>query len=639
VPDRWAAALTRLLDLVPLPDPGFGSLLWQAVVGAWPDEPDETWRERLHAYAEKAMREAGDRTTWTAQDADYEAAVHRAVDAALDDPRVRSVIDEMLDVVTDAGWANGLAAKLVGLTMPGVPDVYQGTELWDQSLVDPDNRRPVDFGSRAELLARLRRGERPGAPGGLGDAGEAKLLLTHVALTTRRDHPEWFTGYSPVAATGVAADHLLAFDRGGAITLATRLPLGLERAGGWQDTAVPLPPGRWVELLTGRRVLPGTDGTVAVGEVLADLPVALLVPDTTGDHGRFDVWAPHAQTLDLVVGDRTVPMERGAEDWWSPTGPEPLGDVDHGYRVDGSDAVVPGPRSRRLPHGVHGPARTVDPAAYTGHDDGWTGCQLAGAVVYELHVGTFTPEGTLDAAIGRLGHLVRLGVDFVELLPVNAFNGTHNWGYDGVLWYAVQETYGGPAAYQRFVDACHQQGLGVIQDVVYNHLGPSGNYLPEFMPIFSEGGPNPWGNSINLSGPDSDEVRRYVIDNALMWLRDMHVDGLRLDAVHALVDERATHVLEELAQEVDRLSVAEGRPLTLIAESDLNDPRMVTPRVRRRRPHAGGGGGLLVAGHPRRRCRGPVRPRQQGSPARRQPAARPPHQGRGRDPPLPRSRR
>ena len=228
---------------------------------------------------------------------------------------------------------------------------------------------------------------------------------------------------------------------------------------------------------------------------------------------------------------------------------------------------------------MHGLSRRFDPDAYEWGDRAWTGRPLAGGVVYELHIGTFTPEGTLDAAIGRLGHLVRLGVDFVELLPVNAFNGTHNWGYDGVLWYAVQEEYGGPAAYQRFVDACHQQGLGVIQDVVYNHLGPSGNYLPEFFPIFAEGGANTWGNSINLSGPDSDEVRRYIIDNALMWLRDMHVDGLRLDAVHALVDERATHVLEEMAQEVDRLSVAVGRPLTLIAESDLNDPRMVTPRV------------------------------------------------------------
>ena len=150
---------------------------------------------------------------------------------------------------------------------------------------------------------------------------------------------------------------------------------------------------------------------------------------------------------------------------------------------------------------MHGLSRRFDPDAHEWGDGAWTGRPLAGGVVYELHVGTFTPEGTLDAAIGRLGHLVRLGVDFVELLPVNAFNGTHNWGYDGVLWYAVQEEYGGPAAYQRFVDACHQQGLGVIQDVVYNHLGPSGNYLPEFFPIFAEGGANTWGNSINLRRP------------------------------------------------------------------------------------------------------------------------------------------
>ena len=293
---------------------------------------------------------------------------------------------------------------------------------------------------------------------------------------------------------------------------------------------------------------------------------------------EFAVWAPLPERLRIQVDGAVHDMQRGDGGWWRAeveAGPE----ADYGFLVGGNDTPRPDPRSRRQPEGVHGLSRRFDPDAHEWGDGAWTGRPLAGGVVYELHVGTFTPEGTLDAAIGRLGHLVRLGVDFVELLPVNAFNGTHNWGYDGVLWYAVQESYGGPAAYQRFVDACHQQGLGVIQDVVYNHLGPSGNYLPEFFPIFAEGGANTWGNSINLSGPDSDEVRRYVIDNALMWLRDMHVDGLRLDAVHALVDERATHVLEEMAREVDRLSVAEGRPLTLIAESDLNDPRMVTPRV------------------------------------------------------------
>jgi len=192
-----------------------------------------------------------------------------------------------------------------------------------------------------------------------------------------------------------------------------------------------------------------------------------------------------------------------------------------------------------------------------------------------MHVGTFTPEGTLDSAIARLDHLVDLGIDFVEVLPVNSFNGTHNWGYDGVLWYSVQETYGGPEAYQRFVDACHARGLGVIQDVVYNHLGPSGNYLPQYGPYLHSESANTWGSSVNL---DEAEVRRYILDNALMWLDDFHVDGLRLDAVHALVDTAIPHILQELAQEADALSAHVGRPLTLIAESDMNDASLVAPR-------------------------------------------------------------
>ena len=211
-------------------------------------------------------------------------------------------------------------------------------------------------------------------------------------------------------------------------------------------------------------------------------------------------------------------------------------------------------------------------------DQEWNGRQLAGGIIYELHVGTFTPEGTFAAAAERLDHLVELGVDFVELMPVNAFNGTHNWGYDGVLWYAVHEPYGGPQGYQAFVDACHAAGLGVIQDVVYNHLGPSGNYLPQFGPYLNSGGTNTWGESPNLDGEDSDEVRRYIIDCAQMFLTDYHVDGLRLDAVHALHDTRATHLLEEMAVDVDARSAFLGRPLPLIAESDLNDPRLISPR-------------------------------------------------------------
>jgi maltooligosyltrehalose trehalohydrolase len=307
--------------------------------------------------------------------------------------------------------------------------------------------------------------------------------------------------------------------------------------------------------------------------------------------GRFDVWAPIPSCVRLVVGDPSTEsgvleheMTRDDSGWWAPTGEVStgpttvLGEVDYGYLLDDDETPRPDPRSRRQPHGVHERSRTVDTAAFGWTDDAWTGRQLAGAVLYELHVGTFTPQGTLEAAIDRLDHLREIGVDLVELLPVNSFNGTHNWGYDGVAWFAVDETYGGPAAYQRFVDACHARGLGVVQDVVYNHFGPSGNYLPLFGPYLKDEGESSWGAHVNLDGEGSAEVRRYVIDNALMWLRDFHVDGLRLDAVHALVDESPVHLLEELAVEVAALSAYVGRPLSLIAESDLNDPVMVTPR-------------------------------------------------------------
>jgi len=292
---------------------------------------------------------------------------------------------------------------------------------------------------------------------------------------------------------------------------------------------------------------------------------------------EFELWAPKASSVVLVADGRDFEMVEAGGDWWRAS-VDAQASVRYGFRLDGSAKVLPDPRSRRQPDGVHELSATFDPRQYGWQDQGWTGRQLAGGLLYELHIGTFTPEGTFEAAIGKLDHLVSIGVDFVELLPVNGFNGTHNWGYDGVLWYAVHEQYGGPAGYQRFVDQCHLRGLAVIQDVVYNHLGPSGNYLPEFGPYLSEGTANTWGTSINLDGPHSDEVRKYIIDNAKMWLDDYHVDGLRLDAVHALVDHRAVHLLAELADEVDALSTHLARPLTLIAESDLNDPKLITSR-------------------------------------------------------------
>ncbi|MGP0221899.1 MULTISPECIES: malto-oligosyltrehalose trehalohydrolase [unclassified Paenarthrobacter] len=296
----------------------------------------------------------------------------------------------------------------------------------------------------------------------------------------------------------------------------------------------------------------------------------------------FDVWAPDARSVKLLADGREYSMEQnndgGAQGWWrAPAGVAAGEAVPYGYIVDG-EGPFPDPRSRRQPDGVHGLSATFDPSAHQWKDHNWKGRSLKGAVIYELHLGTFTPEGTLEAAIGKLDYLVDLGVDFIELLPVNAFNGVHNWGYDGVLWYAVHEAYGGPAAYQRFVDAAHAAGLGVIQDVVYNHLGPSGNYLPKFGPYLKSGEGNTWGDSVNLDGPGSDDVRRYILENAAMWLRDYHVDGLRLDAVHALRDERAVHILEEFGALGDAVEAETGIPRTMIAESDLNNPRLIYPR-------------------------------------------------------------
>jgi maltooligosyltrehalose trehalohydrolase len=299
------------------------------------------------------------------------------------------------------------------------------------------------------------------------------------------------------------------------------------------------------------------------------------------------VRAPRANTVVLVVGDAEYPMTAQDQGWWSAEATPgdavvPAGsadEIDYGFRVDDNPFVRPDPRSRRQPDGVDGLSRTFDPSSYQWGDTAWTGRRLPGSVIYEMHIGTFTPVGTLDSAIERLDHLVSIGVDMVELLPVNGFAGTHNWGYDGVLWFTVQESYGGPRAYQRFVDACHQRGIAVIQDVVYNHLGKAGNHLPVFGPYINDEGPqSTWGESLNLDGPESGEVRRYILDNVQMWLHDYHVDGLRLDAVHALVDSHAVHLLEEMATEVDVLSAHVRRPLTLIAESDLNDPKLINPR-------------------------------------------------------------
>jgi maltooligosyltrehalose trehalohydrolase len=255
--------------------------------------------------------------------------------------------------------------------------------------------------------------------------------------------------------------------------------------------------------------------------------------------------------------------------------------IDYAFVLDGAQPPLPDPRSAWQPHGVHGPSRTFDPSSFDWTDDDWpgprSGTGVLGSVVYELHLGTFTPEGTLDAALTRLDHLVDLGVDVVELMPVAAFPGRWNWGYDGVDLWAVHDGYGGPAALQRFVDACHARGLGVALDVVHNHFGASGNYLARYGPYFTQAHHTPWGPAVNLDQEGCGPVRQFLVESTLRWLRDFHVDALRLDAVHELKDDSQPHYLAELSDAVAALSASLGRPLDLVAESDLNDTVMVTP--------------------------------------------------------------
>ncbi|MFJ4471807.1 malto-oligosyltrehalose trehalohydrolase [Streptomyces sp. NPDC089424] len=292
---------------------------------------------------------------------------------------------------------------------------------------------------------------------------------------------------------------------------------------------------------------------------------------------QFEVWAPQAGRVTLHCDGATRAMEQDPQraGWWAIEA-EARDGTRYGFAVD-EGPVRPDPRSRRQPDGPDGPSAVVDHGLHTWRAE-WPGRPLPGAVLYELHVGTYTREGTLDAAADRLGHLAELGVTHVELMPLCPFPGRHGWGYEGVSLWAVHEPYGGPAALKRFVDRAHELGLGVVLDVVHNHLGPSGNYLPEFGPYFTDRHHTPWGTAVNLDAPGSDEVRAFLIGSALAWLRDYRLDGLRLDAVHALVDTRAVHFLEELSAAVDALAADTGRPLFLIAESDRNDPRLVTGR-------------------------------------------------------------
>jgi len=306
---------------------------------------------------------------------------------------------------------------------------------------------------------------------------------------------------------------------------------------------------------------------------------------------EFSVWAPYAETVKLHINDLQLPMRKAPDDWFAgesaTTGEDrsPEGwfcasieshqtHLDYAFAINGQPPV-PDPRSGHQPAGVDHWSRSVNHEEYPWQDQLWNAPPLSCALIYELHVGTFTPEGTFEAIIDKLDYLLSIGVTHIELMPVAEFHGAYGWGYDGVDIFAPHHPYGGPDGLKKLVNACHLKGISVIIDVVYNHFGPIGCYAAMFGPYFTEATNTYWGQAINFGGPHSDEVRRFFIDNAIMWLRDYHCDGLRIDAIQAIVDNSALHFLEQLATEVDELEASLGRHFVLIAESDLNDPRVV----------------------------------------------------------------
>lgn len=308
------------------------------------------------------------------------------------------------------------------------------------------------------------------------------------------------------------------------------------------------------------------------------------------DRCEFTLWGPNLDSAAVQLVSRNndlIPMEFRSGGYWMATATDVPPGTRYLYQLNGGEAR-PDPASHFQPEGVHGPSAVVN-HQFEWSDRQWTSIPLESMILYELHVGTFTPEGTFDAIIPRLKDLRELGVNAIELMPIAQFPGNHppseasdrhdyrNWGYDGVYLFGVQNSYGGPEGLKRLVNACHQEGIAVVLDVVYNHFGPEGNYISHYGPYFTEVYLTPWGSAINFDDAHSDEVRNFVVQNALYWLQEYHLDGLRLDAVHAIYDLGAKHILEELAEAVADLSQQVERKLYLIAESDLNDPRIVRP--------------------------------------------------------------
>ena len=564
---QWRVLVGGLAEKLTDVEGHTANLTWQTLAGTWTGAGPIS-ADRFTRYLVKAAREQKLWTSWGSPDLAREEAMTLRTAALLTDPDVIAAFDGWVSLTTDTVRSSVLSTKAIQLTCLGVADTYQGCETTQDFLVDPDNRAPMDVTGLSELLTSRRSQKSLAAE---------KIDLTAAILRLRARRPECFVGatarYRPLAAS---TGHVVAFARGdvpGVVTVATRLARTVQQAGGFRNHTVILPEGQWRDVRSGRT---WGAGEVRLADLLATCPAAVLerVEETAAGLVAIELWAPHSTTVELVREGKRLPMEPTGHGHFTATVAD---GTNYLLSVDGGPPL-PDPRSAWQPQGVHDVSRTFDAKAYRWRDEGWDGIDLLGSIMYEMHVGTFTPEGTLDAAAERLTYLVELGVNIIELMPVASFPGNRGWGYDGVGLYAVHDAYGGPAALQRFVDAAHAHGIGVCLDVVYNHLGPSGNYLANFGPYFSETHATHWGGAgLNLDGPDCGPVRAFVLENAERWLRDFHMDGLRLDAVHEISDDAPVQILADMSNRVAVLSAELGRRFFLMVESDLNDPAMVTP--------------------------------------------------------------
>lgn len=627
----WIELLSKLQSITnsyksPYVDPLVENVMWQTIVGTWAIDKDGGAPidfERLSSFLVKSMREMKMFTTWRKVNWVYERNNLEFAKNVLADENVIEAFREWVRIQYPMMRNSILALKAIQLLMPGVCDNYQGTETFSQMLVDPDNRRSVDFSALESMLDRIKNPEYNftsdietnthflNLDTKLENVFEEKMAITYLALNLRKKYKNAFigtaAGYMPVSAT---TDCVVSFartenDEPKVVLLTSRYEGTLARNNGYANHIITLPKltsgfNRWRDCLTGAIY---KAGDTLIADVLNTYPVAILESLRTGSiKRRLKVWAPTAKSVDVYIANsntyndtmgaseamssaqyKVVPMLQAGDEsvraeglepgWWVST-KNIAEHKDYMYRIDGGQ-LIPDPRSVKQPLGVDGFSRTLALDQFKATDINWHGIEPTGKVFYELHIGTFTKEGTFAAASKKLEYLKHIGVDIVEVMPISTFDGYFGWGYDGADLFAVHEAYGGPEEFRKFVDAAHNLDLGVCLDVVYNHLGPVGDYMNLIGPYYTDAHITPWGPSFNFDQEHSEGVRSWVIDHAIRQFEVYNVDCLRIDAVHEIHDDSQVHIMSELSAKVDEYARSSGKHCSLIAESDANDIKTV----------------------------------------------------------------